>query len=73
MGSNNCEKVNNLDYNQHLFAKIGKYVIMALAAWNLLREVNKCDWLLLHYINIAEFSCCIPGAVVVMILWLLDL
>ena len=37
-----CEDVDNLGWKQHIFAKIGKYVIMALAAWNLLREVSIC-------------------------------
>lgn len=30
----------NDKFDQPLFATIGKYVIMALAAWNLLREVR---------------------------------
>jgi hypothetical protein len=36
-----CSELKSRGYDQPLFAKIGKYAIIILAAWNLLREVIK--------------------------------
>ncbi|CAC5420395.1 TRPA1 [Mytilus coruscus] len=54
VGNNTCDIVNSVtdrDYSQPLFAKIGKYVIMALAAWNLLRELLQVYQAKLQYLG----------------------
>ncbi|XP_071138004.1 transient receptor potential cation channel subfamily A member 1 homolog isoform X4 [Mytilus edulis] len=55
-GNNTCDMVNlantiDKDYDQPLFARIGKYVIMALAAWNLLRELLQVYQAKLQYLG----------------------
>ena len=35
-----CQLLETAGYTQNLFVKIGKYAIIILAAWNLLREVG---------------------------------
>lgn len=46
-----CETQDAMNYSQPLFAKIGKYAIIVLAAWNLLRELVQIYQAKLNYLS----------------------